>query len=87
MKIAVPLALCALLIAGCSNNQANKRVDDLKAQVDDLTQRVKTLEDDVLKADKQLIQQQQAMQQMHDDMRNIETYFDKMQAGQTAVPH
>jgi len=87
MKTLVPLALCALLITGCGAKQTNARIDDLKAQVDDLTHRVKTLEDDLLKADKQLIQQQQAMQAMHEDMRNIQNYFDKMQTGQTAVPH
>jgi cytochrome c553 len=47
---------------------------------------VKSLEDDRLKAEKQLIKQQQAMQLMHEQMRNIENYFDKMQAGQSAGP-
>jgi hypothetical protein len=47
---------------------------------------VKVLEDDLLKADKQLIQQQQAMQQMHEQLRTMETYFDKLQYGQTTVP-
>ncbi len=87
MKTMVRLALCAFLITGCAGKQASARIDDLKSQVDDLTHRVKNLEDDLLKADKQLIQQQLAMQQMHEEMRNIQTYFDKMQVGQTAAPH
>ncbi|HMC23202.1 MAG TPA: hypothetical protein VKL19_15220 [Thermoanaerobaculia bacterium] len=82
-KIVMGVALCALLIAGCGSRAGDA---DLKAQVDDLTHRVKLLEDDLLKADKQLIQQQQAMQQMHEQMKTMETYFDKLQYGQTTVP-
>ena len=33
-----------------------------------------------------MIQQQQAMQSMHEQMRNMEDYFNKMQVGQSAVP-
>ena len=84
MKTVMRVALCALLIAGCGSKVGE--VADLKAQVDDLTHRVKLLEDDLLKADKQLIQQQQALQQMHEQVRNMETYFDKLQYGQSAVP-
>ena len=58
MKTVARLALCALLITGCGKG-TNARVEELKAQVDDLTHRVKVLEDDLLKADKQLIQHQQ----------------------------
>ncbi len=86
MRTVAGVALCALLITGCGSAKTNAQINDLKTQVDDLTHRVKVLEDDLLKADKQLIQQQQALQQMHEQMRTIESYFDKMQAGQTAVP-
>jgi outer membrane murein-binding lipoprotein Lpp len=82
MKTVIRVALCALLIAGCGSKAGEA---DLKAQVDDLTHRVKVLEDDLLKADKQLIQQQQAMQQMHEQMRDMQNYFDKMQYGQTTT--
>jgi len=81
MKTVMRVALCALLIAGCGS----KGDADLKSQVDDLTHRVKLLEDDLLKADKQLIQQQQAMQQMHEQMRDMQNYFDKLQYGQTTT--
>jgi hypothetical protein len=30
-----------------------------------------------------MIQQQQAMQEMHDQMRTMQTYFDKLQYSQT----
>ncbi len=86
MRTVAWFALCTLLIAGCGSSKTNAQINDLKTQVDDLSHRVKVMEDDLLKADKQLIQQQQAMQQMHDQMRNMENYFDKIQAGQTAVP-
>jgi chromosome segregation ATPase len=77
------VALCAALILGCKS-QSSEMVD-LKAQVDDLTHRVKYLEDDLMKADKQMIQQQQAMQEMHDQMRTMQTYFDKLQYSQTTT--
>jgi outer membrane murein-binding lipoprotein Lpp len=76
------LAVCVLLVTGCGGGKG-KTVEELKTQVDDLTQRVKSLEDDRLKAEKQLIQQQQAMQQMHEEMRNMENYFNKLQVGQS----
>jgi outer membrane murein-binding lipoprotein Lpp len=84
MKTLARVALCALLIAGCG--KGTRGVDELRAQVDDLTHRVKVLEDDLLKANKQLIQHKQAMQQMHEEMQNINNYFDKIQAGQSSVP-
>lgn len=80
MKAAIRIALCALLIAGCGGAGSNS---DLRSQVEDLTRRVKFLEDDLLKADKQLIQQQQAMQQLHEQMRDMQTYFDKLQYSQS----
>ncbi len=84
MKTVARVALCVLLITGCG--KGTRGVDELRAQVDDLTHRVKVLEDDLLKANKQLIQHKQAMQQMHEEMQNINNYFDKIQAGQSSVP-
>ena len=86
MKTVLRVALCAVLILGCKSSSSE--MIDLKAQVDDLTHRVKYLEDDLMKADKQLIQQQQSMQEMHDQMRTMATYFDKLQYSQsTATAH
>jgi hypothetical protein len=84
MKTIFRVALCAALILGCKGSSSDA---DMKAQMDDLTHRVKYLEDDLMKADKQLIQQQQAMQAMHDQMREMQTYFDKLQYGQTTTTH
>lgn len=85
MKTVLRVALCAALILGCKSSSSE--MTDLKAQMDDLTHRVKYLEDDLMKADKQLIQQQQAMQAMHEQMRAMQTYFDKLQYSQTATSH
>jgi TolA-binding protein len=84
MKTVLRVALCAVLILGCKSSASE--MTDLKAQVDDLSKRVKYLEDDVMKADKQMIQQQQAMQEMHDQVRTMQGYFDKLQYQSTA-PH
>jgi outer membrane murein-binding lipoprotein Lpp len=86
MRTVVCLALCALLIAGCGSGKG-KSIDELKTQVDELNRRVKSLEDDLLKANKQLIQQKQAMQLLHEEMKNIDNYFNKVQAGQSALSH
>ena len=80
MKTVIRIALCASLILGCGGAGSSS---DLKSQVEDLNRRVKFLEDDLLKADKQLIQQQQAMQQMHEQMRDMQAYFDKLQYSQS----
>ncbi len=76
------LALCALLILGCKSSAS--QLNEMRAEVDDLKQRVKVLEDDRLKVEKQVIQNQQAMQAMHEQMRNMEDYFNKLQVGQSA---
>ena len=85
MKTVMRVALCAALILGCKASSGE--IADMKAQMDDLTKRVKFLEDDLMKADKQMIQQQQAMQEMHEQMRQMQTYFDKLQYGQTTTAH
>ncbi len=85
MKTVLRVALCAVLILGCKSSSSE--MTDLKAQVDDLSHRVKSLEDELLKAEKQQIQQQQSVQQMHDQMRQMEVYFDKLQYGQTTTAH
>jgi TolA-binding protein len=85
MKTVTPLALCALLLFSCGKSVSGQ-LGDMNAKVDDLAQRVKTLEDDRLKLEKQMIQQQQALQGMHEQMRNMEDYFNRLQVSQSA-PH
>jgi outer membrane murein-binding lipoprotein Lpp len=84
MKNVARVALCLLLVAGCGGKDA-ARVDDLQAKVDALNARVKVLEDDLLAANKKMIQHEQAMQMMHDQMKDIQTDFDKIKLGQSSV--
>jgi hypothetical protein len=84
MKTILRVALCAALVMGCNLKGGDA---DLKAQVDDLSHRVKSLEDELLKAEKTQIQQEQAMQQIKDQMRTMATYFDKLQYSQSATAH
>jgi len=84
MKNVARVALCVLLVAGCGGN-ANTRVDELQSKVDALNARVKVLEDDLLAANKKMIQHEQAMQLMHDQMKDIQTDFDKIRLGQNSV--
>ncbi len=84
MKTIAPLALCALLLLSCGKTVSGQ-LSDMNAKVDDLAQRVKSLEDDRLKLEKQLIQSQQAVQAMREQMRNMEDYFNRLQVSQ--APH
>jgi outer membrane murein-binding lipoprotein Lpp len=72
-----------LLLAGCAGAKTVARVDELQSKVDALNARVKVLEDDLLAANKKMIQHEQAMQVMHQRMKEIEANFEKMQYGQT----
>ena len=84
MKNVARIALCAFLVAGCGGGNA-ARVDDLQSKVDALNARVKVLEDDLLAANKKMIQHEQAMQQMYQQMKDIQTDFDKIRLGQASV--
>jgi len=79
MKLATTLLIATLTLAGCGGSDS--KVEDLQAKNEQLSQRVKMLEDHVLEAQKQLIAQQQAMQTLSTRQREIENYFNKMQAG------
>jgi outer membrane murein-binding lipoprotein Lpp len=81
MKNVACAALCVLLLGGCAA-KAIARVDELEAKVKALNDRVKVLEDDVLAANKKMIQHEQAMRGMHERMKEIEVNFEKMQLGQ-----
>jgi outer membrane murein-binding lipoprotein Lpp len=81
MKNVARVALCVLLLAGCGS-KALRAVDELQGKVDALNARVKVLEDDLLAANKKMIQHEQAMQVMHERMKEIEGDFDKIKLGQ-----
>ncbi len=82
MKRTMAISLCVLLLlASCGGGKASARVDELQKSNDDLKARVKTLEDELLEANKKLIQHDQALQAMHERLRNMETAVDKMTLG------
>lgn len=81
MKRIIPLILCLGLLASCGGD-ASTQIADLEKKNADLTQRVKTLEDNLLAAEKQLIAQQQALQTINQRQREMENYFNKLQTGQ-----
>ena len=81
MKRMIPMFLCLALLASCGGDSATQ-IADLEKKNADLTQRVKTLEENLLSAEKQLIAQQQAMQAIAQRQREMENYFNKLQTGQ-----
>ena len=82
MKRIIPLILCVVLLASCGGD-SSAQIADLEKKNADLAQRVKTLEENVLNAEKQLIAQQQVLQGINQRQREIENYFNKLQAGAT----
>ena len=80
MRRTLVVILC-LFLAGCGGSKASARIDELQRANDDLTKRVKALEDDLLAADKKLIQHDQALQAMHERLRDMENAVNKIQLG------
>jgi TolA-binding protein len=81
MKRISILSLCLLfLVAGCGGN-SSAQLESLQKTNEDLTRRVKALEDNLLEADKKLIQHQQALQAMHERLRDMENAVNKISLG------
>jgi hypothetical protein len=85
MKTALRVALCALLITGCGMFGSSGRLGDLEAKTDDVAGRMKILEDRLLAVEKKQIQEQQAMREMYEKVREMETNFSKIQYGQSVT--
>lgn len=81
MKRTILISLCVLLLGGCGGSATNARIDELQKNNEDLTRRVKALEDDLLQADKKLIQHEQAMQQMYERLKQMESSVNKIEVG------
>ena len=71
------LLLLMLVLAGCGGDAG--KVSDLEKSNADLKARVESLEKQLLDAQKQLIQHQQAMQVLNSRYREMENYFNKLQ--------
>ena len=77
VKVVALLALCSLLLLGCGGD--SKAVEEVQKENAALKDRVKNLEDHLLEAQKQLIQQEQTLQTIIQRQREIENSFAKMQ--------
>lgn len=80
MKRTALISLCLLLILSCGGKSAVSMAD-LQRSNEDLARRVKSLEDDSLEMNKKLIQQQQAMQALHEQLRDMENAVNKIELG------
>lgn len=78
MKRTIVVCLGLLLLLSCGGKSATEVTDLQKANAD-LVRRVKTLEDDNLEMNKKLIQHQQALEAMHDRLRDMEVVVQKLQ--------
>jgi PBP1b-binding outer membrane lipoprotein LpoB len=83
MKRIMTVALFLILLGGCGGSAVSRRMDEVQAKNDALAARVKSLEDQLLVAQKQLIAHQQAMQTIRERQREMENYFDRMQVSQS----
>ncbi|HUP47730.1 MAG TPA: hypothetical protein VNA04_02965 [Thermoanaerobaculia bacterium] len=78
MKQMMAIVVCVVFLSSCGGS-AGSRLDELEAKNNALTQRVKTLEEQLLAAEKRLIVHEQAMQTVHSRQRDIENYLNKLQ--------
>jgi TolA-binding protein len=78
MKRTIVVSLCLLLLASCGG-KSSPEMTELQKTNADLVRRVKTLEDDNLEMNKKLIQHQQALEAMHERLRDMEVVVQKLQ--------
>jgi len=81
MKRTVLASLCLLLLLSCGGSGSGVTMDDLRKSNEDLTRRVKALEEQLLDTDKKIIQHQQALQAMHERLKEAETNISKLALG------
>lgn len=81
MKRLIAVALLFLLVVSCGGSKTGVTVDDLQKQNEELKTRVKSLEDQLLEAQKKEIQHDQALQTIAERLRTVETAVDKIALG------
>jgi TolA-binding protein len=79
MKRLTIISLCLLLLVSCGGSKGALSMDDLQKSNEDLVRRVKSLEDQLLETQKKQIQQDQAIQAMHEQLRDMENVVNKIQ--------
>ncbi len=82
MRRLTVIALAAFLLLGsCGGSKTGVTMDDLQRSNEDLQRRVKSLEDQLLEAQKKQIQHDQALQAMAERIRDMENSVNKIQLG------
>ena len=76
------LLLSLLFLASCGGSDS--AIADLGRKATSLEERVKALETQLLAAEKKLIVHEQAMQTISSRQREMENYFNRLQAGQSS---
>lgn len=79
MKRLTIICLCLLLLVSCGGSKGALSMDDLQKSNEDLLRRVKSLEDQLLETQKKQIQQDQSIQAMHEQVRDMENVVNKIQ--------
>ena len=79
MKRVAVISLCLLMLVSCGGSTGALSMDDLQKSNEDLVRRVKSLEDQLLETQKQQIHQDQAIQAMHEQVRDMENVVNKIQ--------
>lgn len=80
MKRMIVVSLCALMLVSCGGSKGGS-MEDLQKSNEDLVRRVKSLEDQLLETQKKQIQQDQALQAMHERVRDMENVVNRIQLG------
>ena len=79
MKRTFVISLCVLMLVSCGGSKGALSMDDLQKSNEDLVRRVKSLEDQLLETEKKQIQQDQAIQAMHEQVRDMENVVNRVQ--------
>lgn len=79
MKRVTIISLCLLMLVSCGGSKGALSMEDLQKSNEDLVRRVKSLEDQLLETQKKQIHQDQAIQAMHEQVRDMENVVNKIQ--------
>ena len=78
MKRVTIISLCLLMLVSCGGSKGALSMDDLQKSNEDLVRRVKSLEDQLLETQKKQIQEDQAIQAMHEQVRDMGSIVDRL---------
>jgi TolA-binding protein len=78
MKRVTIISICLLMLVSCGGSKGALSMDDLQKSNEDLVRRVKSLEDQLLETQKKQIQEDQAIQAMHEQVRDMGSIVDRL---------